>query len=190
VAPVAAVRLCMAADVRKYSDRDNPGRERAQQRLVNVLAEARAAPGLDDATLDFQEQGDALFALMPPGIDESMVIPTLVSGLRTALRKVNVDLADQARLRLRVSLHRGLTKRAPLGWTGDVPISVHRMLDSEEARAALEETSAADFVLVVPDVLYRDVIAHGYDSLRPEQFRKIDVRVKSFSEQAWLYVDR
>jgi hypothetical protein len=76
------------------------------------------------------------------------------------------------------------------GWVGGSTIAVQRLLDSTEARAALAEHPEADFILIVPDTLYADVIAHGYGGLPAEAFQSVFVEVpsKTFAEQAWIHV--
>jgi hypothetical protein len=185
-----AVRLCMAADVAGFSQQPIDMAERTQQRLLQVLAQARRQAGIEESAVDPQEQGDGQFTVLPIGIDESRVIPGLVQGLRRALTETNRDLGDLARLRLRVALHRGLMNPGDNGWVGTATIAVHRILDSPPVRDALREHTAADFVLGVPDVLFRDVIMHSYEPPRPDEFAEItvDLPAKKFVENAWLYV--
>lgn len=184
----AAVRLCMAADVSAYSRQTNPTAERTQHRLVTALARARRDAGVDEAEISRQSQGDGQFAVFPPGIDESEVIPRLVGGLAAALADTNREPGE--RMRLRVALHRGLVKEADNGWVGNAATAVHRILDSAPVREALREHADADFVLGVPDVLYHDVIAHSPRPPRPEEFREVLVHLpdKNFLERSWLYV--
>ncbi|GAA4719864.1 hypothetical protein [Phytohabitans rumicis] len=186
----ALVRLCLSADVEGYSRRPNDIAEATQRRLVDVLARARRHAGLDEDGVHRQPQGDAEFAILPAGLDESVVIPRLVQGLAGALRDVNRDLNSLARIRLRVALHRGLMKPGASGWVGSAPIAVHRILDSPPLRAALRDNPASDFVLGVPDVLFQDVIAHSYAGLPADDFTPmtVDLPDKSFVEHAWLYV--
>ena len=183
----AGVRLCVAADVERFSRFTMPEAERAQRRFIDVLAAARRHAGIDSAEL--QESGDGQFAVLPPGLDESVVIPKLVEGLRIGLAQSNADLNEHARLRLRVALHRGHIAPGVNGWVGDAPIAVHRLLDAPPVRDALAGTPATDFVLVVPDVLYDDVIAHRHGLLDPDEFHRveIDLPAKNFRGAAWVY---
>jgi hypothetical protein len=186
----AAVRLCMAADVSSYSQLRNPVAERIQRDLVGALARARRDAGLDDAEVARQPQGDGQFSVFPAGIDESEVIPRLVTGLHAALADTNRDAVDGSRMRLRVALHRGLMKEGDNGWVGTAAVAVHRLLDSPPVRAALRDNEGADFVLGVPDVLYRDVIVHSTRPPDPHEFREIvvDLPDKKFLENGWVYV--
>jgi hypothetical protein len=186
----AAVRLCMAADVSAYSRQNNADAERTQHRLVTALARARGAAGVDESQVARQPHGDGQFAVFPPGIDESDVIPRLVDGLRDALADTNREAGRDPRMRLRVALHRGLVKEADNGWVGNAATAVHRILDSAPVRDALREHAEADFVLGVPDVLYHDVIFHSPRPPGPDEFREviIDLPDKNFLERSWLYV--
>jgi hypothetical protein len=188
--PAAAVRLCFAADIERYSRFRNPEAVRAQQRLIDVLARARHRAGVAEERVETQESGDGLFVVLPTGLDESEVIPALVQGLYTSLAELNADLNEHARLRLRVALHRGHIERGANGWAGTAAVAVHRLLDSQPARLALSGRAEADFVLIVPDSLYQDVIAQGYGLLRPEAFRRVDVSLpaKNFADRAWIYI--
>jgi hypothetical protein len=188
--PAAAVRLCLAADIQQFSRFRNPEAERAQQRFVEILVRARRHARIDEADVDLQVSGDGQLAFLPPGLDESTVIPQLVEGLGIALARANADLNTHTRLRLRVALHRGHVAAAANGWVGGSTIAVQRLLDSAEARAALADHPEADFILIVPDTLYADVIAHGYGGLPAEAFQSVFVEVpsKDFAEQAWIHV--
>jgi cytochrome P450 len=185
-----AVRLCHAADIQRYSRFTNPEAARAQERFIEVLRSARAYAGLRENKVDTEGAGDGQFAVLPPGVDESVVIPDLVAGVSLALQDVNADLDAHARLRLRIALHRGLLKPHINGWVGTSAIAVHRLLDSVALRSALDREPAADFALIVSDALYGDVIAHGYGSLLPDQFDQVavDVPATHFAERAWLYL--
>ncbi|MEU8068931.1 MULTISPECIES: hypothetical protein [unclassified Micromonospora] len=188
VAGSAAVRLCMAADVSGYSSRTNAETERIQSLLVDVLARARRAAGIADSAVAPQAHGDGQFTVLPSGIDESVVIPRLVEELGAALCEVNAIAAPEARLRLRLALHRGLVKPACNGWVGSSTIAVHRLLDSPPLRAALRDNAAADFVLGVPDVLFKDVIVHAAEPPLPGDFTPVivDLPEKSFVEHCWV----
>lgn len=186
----AAVRLCLAVDVERYSRHRLDAAERTQGRLIAVVDEALAHAGVDAADVSAQEQGDGRFLVFPPGIDESQVIPALVAGIRGALRRANRDLGEHARIRLRVGFHRGLVKPGPNGYVGDASIAVHRIIDCQALRDALKDTADADFAMIVPDVLYRDVIAQGIDGLNPRRFERVTatLEAKGFTEDCWIHL--
>ena len=186
----AAVRLCMAADVWSYSQLVNPAAERIQRDFMDALEQARRTAGLDEVEVARRPHGDGQFSVFPAGIDESAVIPRLVTGLRAALAETNRDAVDGSRLRLRVALHRGVVRAEDDGWVGTAAVAVHRILDAPPVREALLDNAEADFVLGVPDVLYRDVIVHTTQPPEPHEFREIvmDLPDKGFLESGWVYV--
>ncbi|MEV4051747.1 hypothetical protein AB0J55_11230 [Amycolatopsis sp. NPDC049688] len=187
-----AVRLCMAADTASYRRFTTSEAARTQERLVTVLAEARRAAGIPEAEVDLQPSGDGQFAILPTGLDETVVIPRLVDGVRTALATVNADLSDRARLRLRVALHRGHVAPGVNGWVGAVTVAVHRLLDCAPLRIRLERDGSADFALIVSDVVFADVIATGGGDLDPVGFEPVDAVLpdKDFAERAWVHTPR
>ncbi|WP_410586469.1 hypothetical protein [Amycolatopsis sp. lyj-23] len=187
-----AVRLCMAADAASYRRFTTSEAARTQERLVAVLTEARRAAGIPEAEVDLQPSGDGQFAILPTGLDETVVIPRLVEGLRTALAAVNADLSDRARLRLRVALHRGHIAPGVNGWVGAATIAVHRLLDCGPLRSRLRQHQSADFALIVSDVLFDDVIATGGGALDPAAFEPVDAVLpdKEFAERAWVHTPR
>ncbi|MBE1491930.1 hypothetical protein [Plantactinospora soyae] len=183
----AAVRLCVAADVEGYSRHGNASAARIQHHLVRMLAVARSAAGLDESAVDVQPQGDGQFAILPAGIDESVVIPEFLTGLGHALAQANSELGDD-RVRLRVALHRGLVEPAPNGWVGTSAIAVHRLLDSPPVRAALRAHTGGGFVVVVPDFLYQDVILPGQMAADDYTDVTVELPEKNFVARSWLRV--
>jgi hypothetical protein len=179
----------MAADVERFSRFRLPEATRAQRRFVEILTKAREYAGVRESDVGLQESGDGQFAVLPAGLDETYVIPRLIEGIQRTLAVTNMDLSERARLRLRVALHRGHLAPAPNGWVGLPTIAVHRLLDSDTLRSALVAAPAADFALIVPDILYREVIAHRYGGLSPDDFTPVDVDIpaKSYAESAWVY---
>ena len=188
----AAVRLCMAADVAGYSRRGNDATERIQRDLVATLARCRRAAGIPDRAVAPQPQGDGQFTVLPVGIDESVVIPALLRELGRALRDLNERAGPDDRMRLRVALHRRLIKEGDNGWIGAAPIAVHRILDSPPLRRALADHPAADYVLGVPDGLFRDVIVPAAEPPGPDEFAPmvVDLPEKGFVEHGWLHLGR
>jgi hypothetical protein len=186
----AAVRLCVATDIEKYSRFTDLAALHAQERLVAVLTAARRRAGIDETSVDLQEQGDGQFAVLPPGIEEAKVIPDLVRALRMELHDVNADLNADAVLRLRVAMCRGNIRRGANGYVGATAIAVHRMLDAPTVRAALQDETAAMLVFAVSDSVFMDVIAPGSGDLDPADFQPVTAKLleKGFEEKAWILV--
>ncbi|TDC67158.1 tetratricopeptide repeat protein [Actinomadura sp. GC306] len=180
--------LCAALDIKGWSKRLVPEQIRAQQALVTVSLAACREAGLPEEIV--QSSGDGVLILPPSGIDESTVIPALVSELEVALRQENRLLSESARIRLRFALTSGLVTPGPAGFNGSAVIDCFRLLDSPPVKAALEDFPRAQLAMIVSDHLFQDVIRNGYRSLRAESFWQVRSTVagKGFSMDAWLYV--
>lgn len=181
-----ARRLCLAADIRRWSSRKVPEQIRAQQSLAEVVRAACRAARLPEEIA--QVSGDGVLLLAPTGIDESVVIPAFVHGLTVALAQDNRMLADTARIRLRLALTAGSVSDGETGFSGQAIIECFRLLDSAPVRTALEDYPNADLAMIVSDHLYQDVIRHDFGSLRSEDFWPARSVVKDFFGDAWVCV--
>ncbi|MGH3244545.1 MAG: tetratricopeptide repeat protein [Spirillospora sp.] len=179
-------RLCIAADIKKWSTRKVPEQIQAQQSLAAVTHAACRAAGLPEDIA--QSQGDSVLLLAPPGIDETVMIPAFVHALTVALEQENRMLADSARIRLRLSMTTGSISDGPTGFGGAAIVECFRLLDSAPVRAALDEYPNARLALIVSDHLYRDVIEHDFGSLRSADFWPARSIVKEFAADAWVAV--
>ncbi|SER91150.1 hypothetical protein SAMN05216188_117102 [Lentzea xinjiangensis] len=188
----ARVRLCIAADIERYSRFRGPEALLAQERFLGIMREARAHAGIDESAVVTDGEGDSQFAVLPSDIDESEIVPRLFEGFRKALQEANHSLSDHSRLRLRLAFDRGLLVRSSNGWVGTSTIAVHRLLDSAPLREALKADPDTDYAVITSRTLYEDVISHGYGGLTPAEFTgvEIDLPQKGFSSQAWLFTPR
>ncbi|GHH81930.1 hypothetical protein GCM10018781_65580 [Kitasatospora indigofera] len=189
-APAAVRRLVVAVDLAGSTAQDHLRQIATQRRLADVLEVACAEAGIDRPACLRQPQGDGELLLLPPGIDEGRVVPDLVRELGIALREVNRDLSDAARLRLRAALHQGVVHEAAGGFVGRAVVRAFRLLDSAELRAVLREQPRCELALIVSGQLFEDVVEHGYRGLDPQAFRQVRVEVpeKGFAGDGWVHV--
>lgn len=182
-------RLCIAIDLEHYSQRPDSGQVKAQSAMSELLREAGQRGALERAQWDIQQQGDGELALLPPGIDESDVITSLMHQVTSGLHRYNRDASPAARLRMRIAVHEGLTYIAESGFAGDAVNTVCRLRDAREAKDALRSTRN-DVVLIVSERIFRDVIC-GDDSyeLPPASFTETEIVMadKGFRAQAFIY---
>lgn len=183
-------RLCLAVDIVDYSRFRNPEAARAQRHLLQVLQAARRYAGIAEGAIESDGAGDSQFAVLPPGLDEAVVVPRLIHGIGSALAELNGRLDESSRMRLRVAFDRGLVDRGVNGWVGDAVIAVHRLLDSPPLRSVLSGDTHADFAVAVSDTVFHDVVRHGYDGLSPTEFTAttVDLPAKGFHARAWIHV--
>jgi hypothetical protein len=187
--PEGIRKLCVAYDVEHYSGRGTRREYATQERLAEVLGFAFREAGLSPGAYEVQEQGDGGIAFLPTGgtVDEPRLIVHLLNALEIGLADLNEDLVGPARVRLRVGLHEGVVHRAPHGYVGPAVVEVCRLRDADTVREALA-SARGPLVVVVADSLYRDVLAHGYHGLRGSAFTPVEVRVKTFASNAWIYL--
>lgn len=181
-------RISVSTDIEGYSRTGPDGHSRLQNILFGAIDTALGAALGDRAeACGRQPQGDAELTVLPPGIDEGTVLRVLLAELGAALRRANAPLRDDRRVRVRVGVDAGAVGTGPGGFTGDSPISACRLRDSGVARTSLEESSG-DYVVLVADRLYRDVLAPALDGDPQWSFKGVAVTAKNFQEMGWLHV--
>jgi hypothetical protein len=186
----AGVRqLIVAYDVEHYGGRGTRREYATQQRLSDILEFAFEESGVPASDAKIQEQGDGGLALLPTGgaVDEPRLIVGLINALLRGLTELNEDLVENAQVRLRVGLNEGVVHLAAHGYGGSAVIEACRLRDSDPVHSALAG-SDAPLVVVAANGLYRDVLSQGYHGLPGSAFTPVEVRVKSYSGKAWIYL--
>ncbi|MEU6092572.1 hypothetical protein ABZ865_38515 [Streptomyces sp. NPDC047085] len=188
--PPGIRRLIVAVDLVGSSRHDHLRQLNTQRRLVELMQRVCAEAGVDRDACLRQPQGDGELLLLPPGLDEGRVVPGLVRELSIALREVNRDLGDEARLRLRSALHQGIVHEAANGFVSRAVVRACRLLDSPVLRQAMSCLPACELALAVSEQLYEDVLEHGYRGLDPDRFQRyrVDMPEKGFSADTWVYL--
>lgn len=186
--PPAIRRLCLAVDIEAYSTRAVPDQIDLQTRLVWCMSQACRAGGVSAARCDRQNSGDGQLLILPPSVDESRVLPGVVLGLLTAVRRANEAPGTAGRLRLRISFGQGAIQVGAAGFASDSVIAVCRILDSAPLRTALAAEAAADSAVAITADLYQDVFRQGYGGLPAQDFHEvvIDIPAKRFRATAWI----
>ena len=188
--PPAIRRLCLAVDIESYSTRSIPEQIDLQTRLLWTMLQACRVADVKPARCDRQDSGDGQILILPPSIDESKVLPGLVLGLLTAVRRANEPPGAGGPARLRISLGQGAIQVGATGFASRAVITVARLLDSAELRAALAAVAAADAAVVVTSDLYQDMFSQGYGGLAASGFHEVRIHIpaKRFTADAWIQV--
>ncbi|RNL85757.1 hypothetical protein [Halostreptopolyspora alba] len=183
-------RLTIAVDAESYSSRNRDGQHKLQSDLLEILRRACENGNLNRLEWDTQKQGDGELAILPPGTVEDRTISDFVNELDKALYHHNKALNDAYRVRLRVAVHQGNISVGDNGFAGKAAVTVCRMRDSDQVRAALANRPDSDLVLVVSESIYSDVIEEGTHALYRWRFDPIviDEPAKDFRANAWVYV--
>ncbi|MGM1062591.1 hypothetical protein [Saccharothrix sp. Mg75] len=179
--------LLVCCDLRSYSSADDRLQRELQDLLVRTLDRAGAAAGIDRSQWVRQPKGDEEWAVVPSTTAEDAVVDGYVRALASELEHVNAYRVPHARLRMRMAIHHGITAEGANGYPGADSVLVSRLLDSKAARAGLEQTDA-DLVVVLSEVVYSSLVQGGYTTLRAADFRRVEVRVKTFTGHGWLWI--
>ncbi len=190
--PLPAVRrISFVVDIEGYSRRTAPGQVDAQGRLLWTVTHALRAAGVSSTECERQDQGDGQLIILPPGVDEARVPPTLILAMHSALHRVNAVPGEAGRLRMRVALAQGPVQIAPTGFVGAGVVDACRILDSDPPRQALKRHGEADLVVIVSADLYHQVFAQDYTAgLTGREFQpvKVVMSAKGYRADAYLYV--
>ncbi|GAA3880547.1 hypothetical protein GCM10022243_51460 [Saccharothrix violaceirubra] len=180
--------LFVCCDLRSYGAADDGLQRELQELLVGSLDRAGAAAGLDRSRWTRQPKGDEEWAVLPSTEPERRVVDDYVRALDRELSAVNKWRVPAGRLRMRLALHHGVVVEGANGFPGQDPVLVSRLLNCSAARRALEQFPEAALVVVLSDHLYSSMVRPGHTTLRPEDFRRIDVVEKTFTGQGWLWI--
>lgn len=175
-------------DVAGYGTRTVPERDAVQQRLRQLVVVALAACGLalDAAGVDHQWTGDGINAILPAGIDPTVVLAVLIRSLAAGLQAGNTRYDDRLRLRMAVGV--GLIERSAAGFGGPVIVEINRLVDSAALRSALTAEPNADLAVAVSDQAHALIIQPGYPGIPGGQFSRARVAEKEFSGFAWVWL--
>ncbi|MFE2110719.1 hypothetical protein ACFXAF_33320 [Kitasatospora sp. NPDC059463] len=185
-------RICLVVDIEAYSGRPYRVQQKVQERLDRALDHACARAGVDRTRCEAQDRGDGQLLLLPPDADEAKALPGLVLGLRDALHTLNRAPGTAGRLRVRAALAQGGVQRAALGFVARSVETACRLLDCQQARAALKAAPDTDLAVVVADDLFADGFATGGGGVPVEEFTRITVALpaKRFEARAWIGTPR
>jgi hypothetical protein len=184
-------RLVVVADTERYSARDTVLQHEAQDAFAEALEEAGRVAGIDRAEWRRQPSGDGELAILPPDVDEPALLGGFLQALDAHLRRYNAHRTAEARIRVRIAFHQGLIfVDSRSGFAGDAVNAAARLVDAPPLKAALRAFPAANVACVVSEGIYRDVVAGGYDGIRRDRFRRVEVSLpeKGFAEWAWIQI--
>ena len=180
--------LLVCCDLKSYGSADDLLQRELQELLVRSLDRAGEAAGLDRASWRRQAKGDEEWAVLPSSTPEGDVVDRYVRALDAELARTNRYRVPEARLRMRMAIHFGTTVEGANGYPGQDAVLVSRLLNSEPPHAALEQSPDSDLVVVLSDTLFTSLVAARYTTVQPEDFRRVDVRVKDFRGHGWMWL--
>lgn len=148
--------------------------------------------GLRDAAIGGSERvlkdlGDGILALFAPHLHKCRLIHHLIPLLLTGLEAYNREVAQKARMRVRVVVHAGEVVPHSIEHIGEDLNHAFRLLDSRALRRQLTVTEAP-LVLIVSQLIYDGVVKHGYCGIDPGSYEPVRITVKETRRaSAWIW---
>jgi hypothetical protein len=134
-----------------------------------------------------EDRGDGALLAVPPLVDTTILLTTLIERLRAELRQHNHVSAPTAQLRLRLAVHTGVAHFDGEGLVGTDVNHVFRLLEAEQLKLVLRETGAS-LALIASQRVYEDVIRHGLGLADPSEYQRVMAGVKETVAPAWIRV--
>jgi hypothetical protein len=174
-------RTLVVADVQGSGVMNNAEQRHMRAVLEHIFRKGVAALGAHWEWFDPADRGDGLILVVPPVVGSPVqVLNILVPAVAAELRAVdNV-------IRLRVASHHGFLDRITGRWSGRSLVQAARLTDAPGVKRILNRTNGARLALIVSDLLYRDVVCHGYSRVTPTRFTRVRVKVKETATDAWV----
>ncbi|MFI5932215.1 hypothetical protein [Actinoplanes sp. NPDC051494] len=178
----------IATDVAGSSARSDVLLVRMRRDLREMLDDTLARLHLDPAALVRIDDGDGFRVLLPASVPPHTALAPFVDRLAIELRMHRAGANEQNRLRLRIAVHSGLLFSEDGGtFTGTPLKDCARLLDADAGRELLADHPGVDYVVLVSDTFYQDVVRGGA-SFDPASFSRIRVKVKETDRDAWAYL--
>ncbi|MFD5873969.1 hypothetical protein [Streptomyces sp. NPDC060322] len=175
-------------DAQGYGGNNDRRQSEIQHDLPRLLDRAARGAGLDREQWQLQLKGDEQLAVRPVDGKEPRLVDDYVRHLVAELRKYNAQRVPEARLRLRAVIHQGLVELADNGFAGTAVVAAARLLNADPLYDALAANPGADLVLLLSDDVFRSTVIGSHTTLAPEDFTRVNVRVKEYEATAWLWV--
>jgi hypothetical protein len=177
------------ADIVGYSQLAPYQQAASQERLIKVIDESLADAGVRPDSVQVQNQGDARMLAFPDVLDVSRLLAIMPRRLNDELKAYNRDVADRARLRVRLSFVMGATAPGAIGRVGNAPITAVRLNGASPLRAAMMAEPNAYLGVIIDDGLYREHVAQAFrPDLDEREYAPAHVSIpgKRFEADAWF----
>lgn len=177
------------ADIVGYSRFNARLQEASQDDLVRVLDRGMAEAGARPERVAAQDQGDARLLTFPAGTDVVKVLAVMPRFINDELVSRNQDMAEHARMRVRLAFSLGASTQGRAGLVGAAPIAVARLANSAVFRQAMRAAPKAQCGLIIDNYLHGEWVLQGFRAdINPEDYVAVCVShpEKGFEATAWI----
>ena len=176
-------------DIEKFG---NPGRSDLHRKIAHnglylALDTALHESEIDPRICSITDRGDGALILVPDTVPGGRLVDHFPLRLNANLLRHNAGCSAEARIRLRMSLHRGDARMSDNGIVGDAVNFACRLVDADGIRQA-QGASGELISIIVSDLFYRDVVRNE-PAARPDLYREVAVQVKEVDTTAWVRFD-
>ena len=181
-------RTFLAVDVEGFTrpERDDPSRAILRDSLFSVIEQALQRSDIEHGAWSRLDTGDGGCYLLDPDVSEVVLLERCLTEIKVGLKDFNRGRLPESLLRLRVVLHSGHVARDDFGWSGRELNIAFRLLDSKPLREALR-AGGGPLAVMVSNAIYDGVVRDGWRILESGDWQLVDVQVKQWRGQAWLY---
>jgi class 3 adenylate cyclase len=174
-------------DIASFSDRRRNDDDRLFIREVLFTCVRRAAvdSGIPWERCHWEDRGDGLLLIVPAGIATTTVLESLPARVAFALHRHNRRSNAVGRIQLRLALHVGPVVSDRVGVSGDAIIHAARLLDASVFKRLIAGNQAC-LGLIVSDFVYHAMIRNGTAAVVPENYRRVQARVKQSQVTGWV----
>ena len=164
----------------------SPARREEHRKIIRreVLEMTRASLQAVWDQCHWEDRGDGLLVVVPPGIPTVQILEYLLIALPIALKRHNRIYAEAARIQLRVALDVGPVSSDELGVSGQVIINAARLLEASAFKTAMNDQQAP-LGMIVSDFVYQSAVNEAGSLTDAASYAEIDVQVKKTRLRAW-----
>jgi hypothetical protein len=186
--PEPAFQAIMIVDIEGFGRRTHPVQRDLRAAMYQVVRTALTDASLDPDRIHQEDRGDAIL-MIDPDAQVLKLAGRFLRSLDDALREKARMTSDEARMRLRVALHHGLSEHDGAGWISPAINKTSRLVDVPALKDALAASAEAHLAFIVSDEVYDGVIRHDYRSIDSSAFGRVVFDAKELrDEPAWIYV--
>ncbi|MET7302883.1 hypothetical protein [Embleya sp. NPDC005575] len=178
----------LVLDVERFGRRSDVTQEWVRGRLYELLHSALESAGIAWDACVVEDRGDGAILLIPANVPKEDLTDLFIDRLHAGLRNHDRHASDEARIRLRVSLHAGDVVQDIRGWSGSAINTACRLVNADPLREVLAAAERACLALIVSRSWHEAVVVPERGGLESSAYGEVHVSAKEVDETAWVYV--
>jgi hypothetical protein len=183
------LRSLLVVDVEDSSSRRNLSQVSLRENLYEVLDSALTRSQIVLPKGHREDRGDGALLVLPQRVASVIdVFDPLIDKIVEALRHHNAEIDAADWLRLRIGAHFGQVHRDENGWSSTDVTATFRITDADVVKNVFREAPRAHCVITVSEVLHQMVVQHGYRSVNPADYQRVEVSTRPADLVAWVRV--